>query len=312
MYKNGFGWNGGHNMKILVLGSINIDFNYSVTRITAPKETRASTGMKMFPGGKGMNQAITLARAGMSVRLAAMIGKDGTEMLEQITQAGVDTSLVRVVDDRTGHAIIQVDEVGQNAILLYRGANGRIDREYVDSVLEDYEKGDVLLLQNEISCMDYILEKAAEKELYIILNPSPFSKELLEYDLSKVSMFCLNEVEGKAMTSYVQPGDILIRLEELYPDSEFIFTLGADGAFYKKGASQCYHPAIKVTVADSTAAGDVFEGYFLAAYLRGQDAAQALQYASYAAALSISHEGAALYSAPLEEDVKAFIQKKKN
>ena len=299
-------------MKILVLGSINIDYNYSVGHITTPKETQASFQLEMCPGGKGLNQAISLARAGMEVQLAGMVGEDGTELLETIQQYGVDTSLVRVTSGRTGHAIIQVDETGQNAILLYGGANKTIDEDYIDSVLEGYGESDVLVIQNEVSCLQYIIDNAASKGMFIVLNPSPCTRELLRSDLSKVSMFCLNEVEGRAMTSYVQPGDILIHLEELYPDSEFVFTLGAQGAFYKKGVNQCYHPSLAVSVTDSTAAGDVFESYFLAAYLEGKTPTEALKWATYAAALSITHVGAAYLSAPTRQQVEDFMRSPKH
>ncbi|MDO5783931.1 MAG: ribokinase [Eubacteriales bacterium] len=298
-------------MKILVLGSINIDYNYSVGHITTPKETQASSNLEMCPGGKGLNQAVTLARAGMEVQLAGMIGSDGMEILETLQQTGVDTSLVRTIDDRTGHAIIQVDEMGQNAILLYGGANRKVDEAYIDEVLEGYGENDVLVIQNEVSCLQYTIDRAADKGMFIVLNPSPCTRELLRSDLSRVSMFCLNEVEGRAMTSYVQPGDILFHLEQLYPDSEFVFTLGSQGAFYKKGVNQCYHPALSVSVTDSTAAGDVFESYFLAAYLDGKTPTEALKWATYAAALSITHAGAAYFSAPERKTVEEFMRNPK-
>lgn len=298
-------------MRILTLGSINIDYNYSVGHITTPKETQASFSMETFPGGKGLNQALTLARAGMDVQFAGMVGEDGVEILEKLSEAGVDTSLVRVVDERTGHAIIQVDDVGQNAIFLYGGANLKIDEAYVDEVLSGYEKGDVLVLQNEISCMAYIIDKAYEIGMFIVLNPSPCNKTVHTYDLSKISMFCLNEVEGRAMTSFVQPGDILIELENLYPNSEFLFTLGSQGAFFKKDGVQCYYPALSVPVVDATAAGDVFEGYFLAGYLKGKDPTEALKYATYAAGYAITRPGAAYYSSPTAEQVEEYIKNPK-
>ena len=295
-------------MKILTLGSINIDFNYSVAHITTPKETQDSTGLKMFPGGKGLNHALTLARAGMDVQLAGMIGEDGVQMLHMIEEAGVDTSLVRTLEgEQTGHAIIQVDEVGQNAILLYGGANRKIDEAYVDEVLENYGEGDILVSQNEISCLEYIIDRAYEKGMYIVLNPSPCTQELLRQDLTKVSMFFLNEVEGRELTTYIQPGDILRGLSDAYPNSEFVFTLGAQGAFYKKGDMQTYHKAIDVPTTDATAAGDVFEGYFLAAYLSGKTPAAALKYASYASALSVTKYGAAYFSAPRIEVVEQYL-----
>ncbi|MDD6611511.1 MAG: ribokinase [Clostridiales bacterium] len=300
-------------MKILVLGSINIDYNYFVSHITTPKETQASAHLKVCPGGKGLNQAVTLARAGLEVHLAGLVGSDATKMLEQMRERlCVDVSAVQTVEGRTGHAVIQVDDIGQNAIMTYGGANYKIDEAYVDSILEPFGKEDVLVLQNEISCLPYILERAAEKEMFIVLNPSPCTPELKACDLSKVSLFFLNEVEGRELTTYIQPGDILRGLSEAYPESEFVFTLGSQGAFYKKGEMQTYHKAIEVPATDATAAGDVFEGYFLAAYLSGKTPAEALKYASFASALSVTKAGAAYFSAPTMDVVEQYVANPKH
>lgn len=300
-------------MKILVLGSINIDFNYYVGHITTPKETQPSMHMEVYPGGKGLNQAVTLARAGLEVQLAGLIGSDGTEMLDRLKeQLCVDISPIRVVKGRTGHAVVQVDDIGQNAIMIYGGANHKVDEAYVDEVLEPYGEGDILVLQNEISCLQYTIDLAAEKGMRIVLNPSPCSPELKKCDLTKVSMFFVNEIEGQGLTGYVQPGDILMQLEQMYPDSEFIFTLGSQGAFYKKGSTQTYYPAIDVPVEDSTAAGDVFEGYFLAAYLEGKSPVEALKYGSYASALSVTKRGAAYFSAPTIDKVEEYLANPKH
>lgn len=114
------------------------------------------------------------------------------------------------------------------------------------------------------------------------------------------------------MTSYVQPGDILIRLAEMYPNSQFLFTLGAQGAFYKNGTRQMYQESLKVPVVDSTAAGDVFEGYFLAAYLYGKEPEVALKYATYASALSVTKRGAAYFCAPTIDKVEEYIANPKH
>lgn len=295
-------------MKILVLGSINIDYNYSVGHIITPKETQAATDLRVCPGGKGLNQAVTLARAGLEVQLAGLVGADGMDMLDQMRdKLCIDISAVQQVEGRTGNAIIQVDDIGQNAIMIYGGANQKVNEAYVDTVLEPFGKDDVLVLQNEISCLPYIIERAAEKEMFIVLNPSPCTPELKTCDLSKVSIFFLNEIEGRELTSYVQPGDILRGLADRYPDSEFVFTLGSQGAFYKKGEIQSYHKAITVQAKDATAAGDVFEGYFLAAYLSGKEPAEALKYASYASALSVTKDGAAYFSAPRMDVVEQYL-----
>ena len=234
-------------------------------------------------------------------------------MLDKLKeQLCIDISPVRVVEGRTGHAIIQVDEIGQNAIMIYGGANRTIDKAYIDDVLAQYGEGDVLVLQNEISGLQYAIDAAYEKKMFIVLNPSPCTRELLRSDLTKISMFCLNEIEGRSMTSYVQPGDILIRLAEMYPNSQFLFTLGSQGAFYKNGTRQIYQASLKVPVVDSTAAGDVFEGYFLAAYLYGKDAEVALKYATYASALSVTKRGAAYFSAPTMDKVEEYMMNPKH
>lgn len=295
-------------MKVLTLGSIHIDYNYSVGHITTLRETQMSNGVAMSPGGKGLNQALALTRAGLKVQLAGMVGTDGAEILDMIQQAGVDTSLIRTVEGPTGHAIIQVDEMGQNAVLVYSGANQMIDEAYIDEILEAYEEGDVLVLQNETSCVEYAINRAYEKGMSIVLNPSPYTPELMNVDLNKVSIFCLNKTIGRAMTGYIQPGDILLGLEERYPNGQFIFTLGSKGAFYKKGSNQWYHPAVPVLAVDSTAVDDVFEGYFLAAYFNGKSPAEALKYASYAEAMAVTTPGTAYFATPYAHAVEEYMQ----
>ncbi|MDO4286623.1 MAG: ribokinase [Eubacteriales bacterium] len=299
-------------MKILVLGSINIDHSYFVKHITTTKETQASSRMERLPGGSGLNRAVALTRAGMDVRMAGMVGSDGVELLEKLQQDGIDTSLVRVLEeDYTGHAVIQVDEVGQNAILLYGGANHRVNEAYIDEMLEGYGKDDVLIIQNQVSCLQYTIDRAYEKGMYIVLNPSPCTQEMMQGDLTKVSLFCMNRTEGRFITSYVQPGDILIHMEEMYPDSEFLLTLGSQGAFFKNKNGQSYQPAQKVSVIDTTSAGDVFESYFLTAYLQGKHPTEALKLATCAAGLAIAHPGAAYFSAPNLEQVHRFMENPK-
>ena len=298
-------------MKVLSLGSLNIDYNYSLNHIMQSKETQAALSMDEFPGGKGLNQSIAMAKAGLEVYHAGFIGGDGDMLLETLQTAGVDTRLVRKIDGRSGHAIIQVDNMGQNAVMIYGGANDQITPEYIDEVLECFDEHDVLVLQNEIANVAYAIERAYEKHMLIVLNPSPFNDHLKSCDLSKVSLFFINEVEGRQLTTYVQPGDILIRMRELYPNSRCVLTLGHQGAFYQDIHNTTYHPAIKTNAVDSTAAGDIFEGYFLAACLTSQDAVWALKTASYAAGISVSRRGAALSAPTMEETLQAIEAQKK-
>ena len=143
-------------MKIYNLGSLNIDYVYSVEHIVKPKETLSSSDIQRFAGGKGLNQSIALARAGCSIIHGGIIGTDGQFLKEILQNENIDVSNVKTLNQPTGHAIIQVDCNGQNGILLYSGTNYSIDREYVANFLNDAQEGDILLLQNEISNVEYI------------------------------------------------------------------------------------------------------------------------------------------------------------
>lgn len=299
-------------MKILSLGSLNIDYTYFLEHIMQMKETQAASDRKIFAGGKGLNQSIAMARAGLTVYHAGCIGEDGTLLLEELEKAGVDVSLIRRLEGPcSGHAIIQVDKMGQNAVMTYGGANMQVSREYIDEVLEQFDENDVLVLQNEISNLDYAIERAYEKNMMIVLNPSPINDVLKKYDLSKVTLFFMNEVEGRELTTYVQPGDILIGMRELYPNSKCVLTLGAQGAFFGDGKTNVYHHASRVQAVDATAAGDIFEGYFLAAYLEGKKPAEALAIASCAAGISVTRAGAAP-SAPTMQETLEIMKKQKS
>ena len=117
--------------------------------MVTPGETLASYGMNVFCGGKGLNQSIALAKAGVEVYHAGLIGEEGEILLKTCQEGGVDSRYIRKTTEKSGHTIIQVDKDGQNCILLYGGANQSITREYVDEVLSHFEKGDILLLQDQ-------------------------------------------------------------------------------------------------------------------------------------------------------------------
>ena len=190
-------------MKILNFGSLNIDYVYNVDHFVQKGETISSSQMNIFSGGKGLNQSVALGRAGAKVFHAGRIGKDGEFLVEQLKEAGVNTDLVVVDEDcSTGHAIIQNDAEGDNCILLYGGANQRITKEQIDAALEQFDAGDYLVLQNEISNLPYLMEKAAEKQMKIVLNPSPMDEKIKALPLDKVTLFFVNEIEAERTGEY--------------------------------------------------------------------------------------------------------------
>ena len=295
-------------MKILNIGSMNIDLVYSVEHFVRAGETLASSGMKRFSGGKGLNQSIALGRAGAQVYHAGKIGQDGLFLRALLEEAGVDTRHVVVTDGSTGTAIIQVQPDGQNCILLCAGANGEITERDIDAALSGFEPGDLLLLQNEISCINYAMRAAKARGMFVCLNPSPVTDALMNAPLDLVDMFILNEVEAEQLSGGNTPDDMLNGMSRRFPQAVTVLTLGRDGALCRKGAQRYAQPCFPVKAVDTTAAGDTFTGYFLAAFMQGRPVPEALERAACAAAIAVTRAGAAP-SIPMCCEVEKALQK---
>ena len=289
-------------MKVLNIGSLNLDFVYQVDHMVQPGETEASEGMNVFLGGKGINQSMALAKAGVEVYHGGMIGEDGQVFLDACKEYGVNAKHIRTVEGKTGHAIIQVDKNAQNCILLYGGANQKLTESYVDEVLADFESGDILLLQNEVNQLPYIVDRAYEKGMQVALNPSPFNDKLKEVDMKKISIFLLNEVEGGQITGMTDPDDVLAKMREMFPQAKIVLTLGQDGALYAEGDVMHRQPIFKVQAVDTTAAGDTFTGYFLAGLIEGMEIPEILKMSAKASSIAVTREGA-VQSIPMKQEV---------
>ncbi|MGJ0846012.1 ribokinase [Tissierella praeacuta] len=292
-------------MKILNFGSLNLDYVYSVDRFVRPGETKSSKSMQIFSGGKGLNQSIALARSGVEVYHAGAVGKsDGGKLIDILKTNNVNIDYIKHYDDvSTGHAIIQVDEDGQNCILLYGGANQMITKNHVDRVLENFTKGDFLILQNEINMLKYIVDEGHKKGLQIVLNPSPMDEKIFSLNLEYVDYFMLNEVEAVDICEGEIKGDILDALRTKYPSAKIILTLGEKGVRFKDGDTVLEHGIFKVPVIDTTAAGDTFTGYFIGSLAKGYDIREALRLSSIASAIAVSRKGAES-SIPYMEEVQ--------
>lgn len=292
-------------MKILNFGSLNIDHVYQVGHIVREGETVCAGELHHFAGGKGFNQSIALARSGAQVLHAGCVGEDGLYLCGLLQENGVDTRYIQAVNAPTGNAVIQVDERGQNSIVVYGGANREISREQIDRTLLDFSPGDWLLLQNEISEIPYLIERGQQKGLKIALNPSPFDEGILNLPLQDLSLLFLNEVEAAGMTG-LGSGDIetiTAQLGTALPGCGVVLTLGERGSVYLDGGRAIYQKSFPATAVDTTAAGDTFTGYFLAAILQGQPPETAMELASKAAALAVSRPGA-YPSIPWKEELE--------
>ena len=295
-------------MRILNFGSCNIDFVYSLDHIVEPGETETTYKMQIFPGGKGLNQSIAAAKAGANVYHAGCVGEDGDMLKNILLENKVDTSYLKVIEGKNGHAVIQVTSEGENSIFLYQGSNEKIEKEYIDCVLKDFEGGDIVLLQNEISNVDYIIEEAYKKKMCIILNPSPFNDKLEKSNFNMLSYIILNEVEAKAISGADSWEESLTQIKNKYPDLKVMLTLGSKGCIYSDKAQEVRQSAYNVKAVDTTAAGDTFTGYFVAGISAGEDINAVLKKASVAAGIAVTRNGAAP-SIPDKKEVQEAVDK---
>ncbi len=298
-------------MKVLNFGSLNIDYVYRVDHILVKGETESSFSRNIFAGGKGLNQSVALGRAGVNVYHAGCIGEDGRFMVELLNEAGVDTRFVKVLTDSpSGHTVIQNDKEGDNCILLFGGANIRVTKEQVDETLKEFDAGDYLVLQNEISELPYIIEKAHEKGMVIVLNPAPMNENIQRLELSYVDYFILNEIEAAQLTARSsditrQPDEeeLVNALRKEFPSAKTVLTLGAAGSVYIDDKDTIRQGIYEVKPVDTTAAGDTFTGYFLAGMTEGKPVKEALDMAAKASSITVTRPGAAP-SIPLRSELR--------
>ena len=292
-------------MKALCFGSMNIDYVYSLDHIVTPGETIASSKREVFAGGKGLNQSVAMAKAGLPVWHAGVSGNGGRLLLDTLEESGVNTSLIREEDTMPGHTIIQVDAGGQNSIILFGGTNQRVTEEYIETVMQSFGPGDLVLLQNEVNLVDKIIDAAHAKGMRVVLNPSPFNEAIGKCDLNRISLFLVNEVEGAQISGIpsTQPEQILQWFAQHHPQAEVVLTLGAEGAWYAGRGERHFCPARKVKAVDTTAAGDTFTGFFLEGWMNGRPIEECMARATKAAAIAVSRKGAAP-SIPLASELE--------
>lgn len=294
-------------MKILSFGSMNLDNVYRVPHTVRPGETLSSLDMEVFVGGKGLNQSIAMSRAGLSVFHAGLVGEDGEPLLDALRESGVDVSFVQKIPGKSGHTVIQVEDGGQNAILLYGGSNRRLALGQIDETFAHFSPGDCLVLQNEVNCLPELIAKGAERGFFIALNPSPYNEIIDQCDLSAVSLLLINEIEGAGISGKEKPVEILDGLLSRYPETKIVLTMGAEGAYYRDSGQTLFQGAFPVKAVDTTAAGDTFTGYFLQGLLAGLPLAETLRRGAMAAALAVSRKGASP-SIPCREEVEGALR----
>ena len=279
-------------MRILNFGSLNVDYVYAVDHFVRAGETLDAASRRVMPGGKGLNQSVALARAGARVCHAGCYGAEGAFLRDLLGENGVDTSLLEPVDGMQGHAVIQVDGNGENCILLFGGSNRMLTEAQIERTLSGFGAEDWLVLQNEVNLLPRIVDAGHARGMRVALNPSPYDAALSDVDFSKLSWLLVNEVEAAQISGCDDPERAWDALHALYPALSVLITLGGRGSVAHRagdgGVETVRQSAFPVRAVDTTAAGDTFTGYFIAALSEGRPLAECMRRASMAAAISVS------------------------
>jgi len=290
-------------MKFLNYGSINIDKVYSLNHIVKEGETISTSSYNLFPGGKGANQSVALANAGCEVYHAGKVGSDGIWIIELLKKYNVNTSFINLSKLDTGHAIIQVDEKGQNSIFINGGSNNDNSTEEANEIISNFSKGDYLIIQNEINLNKDLINIAKENEMFVCVNPSPFTSSILSWPLEKVDFLFVNEIEGSQIAKIEGNYELILdKLNQLFNKTHIIMTVGKDGAYYAYKNIKEFASIVDANKVDTTAAGDTFLGFFLASFSINSNPKKALEYASLASSKTISRKGA-IPSIPLKNEL---------
>ncbi len=290
-------------MTIYNLGSINLDHLYKVAHLPQPGETLVATDFSIGLGGKGANQSIAAARAGSRVVHIGAVGSDGGWAKEQMREYGVDVSFVKTVKTATGHAIINLDQSGENAIVIFPGANNKQDISQIREALKTARPDDILLLQNETILQSEAANIALKCGMKVIYSAAPFSVGAVGKMLPVTSILMMNMLESQQLCA-----GLGLKLQSL-PVENIIVTKGANGADWHSVKSReiGHQPAFAVPVADTTAAGDTFAGYFAAGLDQGMDIMGAMQLGASAAALKVMRSGTAS-AIPARAQVDEFLK----
>lgn len=289
-------------MKLVNFGSLNIDRIYAVEDFVKAGETISSLKYSETLGGKGLNQSVAARRAGAELIHVGTVGKDGQIFLDVLEEEGISSAWVNKIEMESGHAIIQVTRSGENAIIVHKGANHSLDKKRINQVFAFLEEKAAVLLQNEISNVDYILKQAHDLGHYTIFNPSPITEELLDLDLSLIDLLIVNENEAKALFKRDSIAAVLEVFYDQYPEMELVITLGSRGSLYVHKDTMISQKAYLHEVIDTTAAGDTFAGYFIANKLTDAKIETCLDQASRASGLAVTRMGA-LPSIPFRSDL---------
>ncbi|MBA7484200.1 Ribokinase [subsurface metagenome] len=287
-------------MKIIVFGSINIDFIARTSRLPVPGETIIGYDFQNLPGGKGANQAVACARLGAETMMIGCVGSDifGDNIITELKNSGIDVSLIsRNNRVSTGVALITVNKTGENNIIIIPGANGEVGKNELMILESTLEKVDILLLQLEIP-IDIVLQAAIlgkEKKVTVILDPAPaqkFPEELFRL----VDVFTPNEIETASLVGFnIDSWDKASKAAHIFLQKgvrQSVIKMGNKGTLLTNQKFEQIYPSVPVEAIDTVGAGDAFNGALAVALNEGKTINEAVQWGNAAGAFAVTRKGA--------------------
>lgn len=287
--------------KILVVGSLNMDWVINISHTPVSGETILGEFTRQIPGGKGANQAYAVGHLGGSVTMLGSVGSDleGTELIHTLNTVGVDTSPISILPDtKSGIAFIYVNHTGDNTIVVLPNANAKVTPNSINEHLHYIEESDIIILQLEIplETICHVIDYAYSLGKTIILNPAPASTAIPDNIISKVDYLTPNETELTILSG--MPSHTLESITEgaehllSKGTKNIIITLGSQGALLINKERSCHFPGYPAKAIDTTAAGDSFNGA-LAVYLaQGKSIDEAIIFANQVASITVTRQGA--------------------
>jgi len=285
-----------------------MDLVVNLKRMPNPGETVVGDTFTTFAGGKGLNQAVATARAGANVRMIGALGNDPyAKVLRNVMdQEKIDHSNVIEVAGSSGTAVIEVDESGQNRIVVIAGANGELKSG--NFVPNSEEKILLAQLESPINELEDIFKAAKKSGYKTVLNPAPAMK-LAPSFLAEIDLLIPNEHEAAILTGITvtdfDTAEKAARALIAQGVSEVIITMAEKGAIYVGKDKVIKQPAYKVSPVDTTAAGDAFCGGLVSELARGKDMESALKFAAAAGGLATTKSGATP-SLPTENEIRSL------
>ena len=304
--------------KILVIGSLNIDFVINVDKMPLPGETITGRDFSLVCGGKGANQAYAAAKLGGNVSMIGAVGNDeyGKMLINNLESVGVDTTGIKVLDCDTGRAFITVDSTGENSIVVVKGANGLVSKELIDEKIDLIDAADIIVMQLEIplDVVRYVAGIARKKDKVVILDPAP-AVDLDDDLLRNIDIIKPNETELERLCGFEinNDEDVVSGALTLIDKGveKVIVTLGDKGSMYVDYNIDKKYDAFNVEVIDTTGAGDAFTGALAKSLVDNRDISDAIKYAHFVSSIVVGKKGAQT-SIPSEKEVYDVLSNRGN